>query len=143
VRGYLVCGIPGCRSSLVSHQRVAEIIQREILPLRLINDWFYHLDTCFCPLDSQTALIYRGAFDFNALSVLENHIGTLISVTEEEALRFACNAIVLQKNVIMNEGCRTTRDQLESRGFSVFETPLSEFIKAVSSAKCLVLTLQK
>jgi N-dimethylarginine dimethylaminohydrolase len=35
------------RSSFVSHQRVAEILQRQIIPLRLINDWFYHLDTCF------------------------------------------------------------------------------------------------
>jgi N-dimethylarginine dimethylaminohydrolase len=65
-----------------------------------------------------------------------------VPLTEEEAWRFACNAIVLEKNVIMNEGCPTIRDQLESRRFSVFETPLSEFIKAGGSAKCLVLTLR-
>jgi N-dimethylarginine dimethylaminohydrolase len=128
------------RSSLVSHEIVAETLQREIISLRLINDWFYHLDTCLCPLDNHRALIYRGAFDSSTLSVLESKVDTLISVNEEEARRFACNAIVVEKNVIINEGCPKTRDQLESRGFSVFEVPLSEFIKAGGSAKCLVLT---
>jgi N-dimethylarginine dimethylaminohydrolase len=130
------------RSSFVSHQRVAEILQRQIIPLRLINDWFYHLDTCFCPIDNHTALIYRRAFDISSLSVLEKQVDTLISVSEEEARLFACNAIVVEKNVIMNEGSPKTRDQLESRGFSVFEVPLSEFIKAGGSAKCLVLTIR-
>jgi N-dimethylarginine dimethylaminohydrolase len=70
---------------------------------------------------------------------LENHIGILLPVTEEEARRFACNAIVVKKNVIINDGCPRIRRVLESLGFSVFEIPLTEFIKAGGSAKCLVL----
>jgi arginine dihydrolase len=127
------------RSSIVSHQRAANIIQREVLSLKLTNDWFYHLDTCFCPLGSNEAIYYPAAFDSSGLKVLENHIGTLIPVAEDEARRFACNSIVLGKNVIMNEGCPKIRARLESLGFSVFETPLTEFIKAGGSAKCLVL----
>jgi N-dimethylarginine dimethylaminohydrolase len=136
----LFAGYP-CRSSLNSHQRVAEIIQRDILSLKLTNDWFYHLDTCFCPLDTHTAIYYPGAFDANVVKVLENHIGTLIPVTEEEAWSFACNAIVVENNVIINDGCPNLRGQLESLGFSVFEIPLTEFIKAGGSAKCLVLRI--
>ena len=45
----LFAGYPS-RSSLGSHQIAADIIQHEIIPLRLINDWFYHLDTCFLSL---------------------------------------------------------------------------------------------
>jgi N-dimethylarginine dimethylaminohydrolase len=45
----------------------------------------------------------------------------------------------VEKSVIMNGGCPKIRGELESLGFSVFETPLSEFIKAGGSAKCLVL----
>jgi N-dimethylarginine dimethylaminohydrolase len=136
--GLLFAGFP-CRSSLNSHQIVAEIIQRKILSLKLTNDWFYHLDTCFCPLDTYAAIYYPAAFDADALKVLENHIETLIAVTEEEAHRFACNAIVVEKNVIMNDGCPKIRGQLESLGFSVFEIQLTEFIKAGGSAKCLML----
>ena len=134
----LFAGYP-TRSSVISHQRASEIIEREIISLRLTNEWFYHLDTCFCPLSSHEAIYYPAAFDTHALKVLENHIGTLIPVTQEEARRFACNAIVVEKNVIMNDGCPKIRGQLESQGFSVFEIPLTEFIKAGGSAKCLVL----
>ena len=42
---------------------------------------------------------------------------------------------LVEKNVIMNEGWSKTRNQLESRGFSVFELPLTEFIKAGGNAK--------
>ena len=134
----LFAGYP-TRSSMVAHQRTAEIIEREIVSLRLTDDWFYHLDTCFCPLSSHEAIYYPAAFDTNALRRLENHIGTLLPVTEEEARRFACNSIVVEKNVIMNEGCPRTRRLLESSGYCVFEIPLTEFIKAGGSAKCLVL----
>jgi arginine dihydrolase len=127
------------RSSMIAHQRTAEIIECEIIPLRLTNDWFYHLDTCFCPLSDHEAIYYPAAFDAHALKILENHIGTLLPVTEEEARRFACNAIVVKKNVIINDGCPRIRRVLESLGFSVFEISLTEFIKAGGSAKCLIL----
>jgi N-dimethylarginine dimethylaminohydrolase len=134
----LFAGYP-IRSSMFSHQRAAEIIGRKILSLKLTNDWFYHLDTCLCPLGNDEAIYYPAAFDAHGLKVLRDHIGTLIPVTEQEARRFACNAIVVEKNVIMNDGCPKIRHRLESLGFSVFETPLAEFIKAGGSAKCLIL----
>lgn len=130
-----------CRSSMIAHQRAAEIIQHEVFSLKLTNNWFYHLDTCFCPLDSTMAIYYPAAFDVRALRVLENNIDTLIPVTEEEARRFACNAIVIEKNVIMNDGCPKIRGKLEYLEFSVFEIPLAEFIKAGGAAKCLVLKI--
>ena len=33
------------------------------MPLELTDARFYHLDTCFCPLDEQTAIYYPAAFD--------------------------------------------------------------------------------
>jgi N-dimethylarginine dimethylaminohydrolase len=133
----------GCpiRSSPIAHRGIAEIMQRQVRSLKLTNDWFYHLDTCFCPLTHNKALYYPAAFDADALEILEDCIGTLIPVTEEEAHRFACNAIVIQKKVIINQGCPKIRCRLESLGFSVFEIPLAEFIKAGGSAKCLVLKI--
>jgi len=129
------------RTDILSHQKTAEIVQREILSLELTNEWFYHLDTCFCPLGNDRALFYPGAFDSYALKVLEDRIPTLIPVQEGEAKRFACNAIVVGNNVVMNDGCPAVRSRLEGLGYSVFETPLSEFIKAGGSAKCLVLKI--
>jgi len=129
------------RSDILAHQRVAEIIESEILSLELTNEWFYHLDTCFCPLDERHALFYPAAFDSYAREVLAERIPVLIPVSEQEAQRFACNAIVADKEIVMNEGCPEVRDQLESLGFTVYATPLDEFIKAGGSAKCLTLNI--
>ncbi|HEY3304436.1 MAG TPA: arginine deiminase-related protein [Candidatus Binatia bacterium] len=129
------------RSDILAHQRVAEIIESEVLSLELTDSWFYHLDTCFCPLGAGRALYYPPAFDLYAREVLQSHIPELIPVAVEEAQRFACNAIVAGKGIVMNEGCPQVREKLQSLGFTVLETPLDEFIKAGGSAKCMVLNI--
>ncbi|HXG50017.1 MAG TPA: arginine deiminase-related protein [candidate division Zixibacteria bacterium] len=129
------------RSDIAAHQKVAEIVEREILSLELTDDWYYHLDTCFCPLGDGRALFYPPAFDAYARRVLEENVPELIAVRAEEAARFACNAIVAGNAVVMNDGCPAVRERLEDLGFAVFETPLGEFLKAGGSAKCLALTI--
>ncbi|MGH7828503.1 MAG: dimethylarginine dimethylaminohydrolase family protein [Candidatus Binatia bacterium] len=129
------------RSDINAHQRVADIIEQEVLSLELTDDWFYHLDTCFCPCSESVAFFYPPAFDPYARKVLADNIPQLIPVGFDEASRFACNAIVAGKSVAMNDGCPKIRGELESLGFDVFETPLSEFLKAGGSAKCLVLII--
>jgi N-dimethylarginine dimethylaminohydrolase len=129
------------RSDILAHQCVAEIIASEILSLELASDWFYHLDTCFCPLGPGRALYYPPAFDNYAREVLQSHIAELIAVPAAEARRFACNAVVADGAVVMNDGCPQVREKLQDLGFAVYETPLDEFIKAGGSAKCLVLTI--
>ena len=38
------------RSDASAHQWVGERFGVRVLPLELVNQRFYHLDTCFCPL---------------------------------------------------------------------------------------------
>ena len=40
----------GVRSGLLSHQRLTEIFRCEVVSLRLVDQRFYHLDTCLAPL---------------------------------------------------------------------------------------------
>ena len=129
------------RSDIIAHHKVAEIIEQEVLSLELTSDWYYHLDTCFCPLGNRRALYYPAAFDSYARTVLEDRIPELIPVCGEEAARFACNAIVVGDSIVMNDGCPKVRERLESLGITVFETPLGEFLKSGGSAKCLVLMI--
>ena len=42
---------------------------------------------------------------------------------------------------MINHGCSEAREKLQSLGFTVYETPLDEFIKAGGSAKCMALTI--
>jgi N-dimethylarginine dimethylaminohydrolase len=127
------------RSDVRSHQWVGDRIGQEVLPLELIDPRFYHLDTCFCPLAPDCALYYPGAFDEYGRSVLRERIPHLIEVAPEEAVSFSCNAVVVGRTVILNEGAPKLASTLEQQGFSVRLLGFSEFIKSGGSAKCLTL----
>ena len=132
--GYLV------RSDASAIQWLGTYMNCRTIPLQLVSDHFYHLDTCFCPLDSQTAIWYPHAFDDYARRAL-SQIPRLIPVRSEEASRFACNAVVVGRNVVMNTGCPHLEAELTRNGFIPHSTPLDEFLKAGGSAKCLTLRL--
>lgn len=129
------------RSHARGHQLVGESLGVRVIPVELTDDYHYHLDTCFCPLDDDTAVFYPGAFDAYGLQVLQTYIRRLIPVEREEARRFACNAVVVGRTVVTNTGCPKLHDDLRRHGFDTVETPLDEFVKAGGSAKCLTLRL--
>jgi len=133
--GYLI------RSDARALQWVGERIGCRVIPLQLVNDYYYHLDTCFCPLRPDQALYFPGAFDRYGLQALEDSIDDLIPVAEEEAARFACNAVVVGKHVVLNSGCPKLEATLRSKGYTPHATDLSEYIKSGGSAKCLTLRL--
>jgi N-dimethylarginine dimethylaminohydrolase len=125
------------RSDVRSHQWIGERIGQEVLPLELVDPRFYHLDTCFCPLAPDLAIYYPGAFDDYGLSVLRDRIPQLIEVAAEEAISFSCNAVVIGRTVILNQGAPLLAANLRERGFEARPLFFSEFIKSGGSAKCL------
>ena len=129
------------RSDAIAQQEVGQLIQRRALPLELVDPYYYHLDTCFCPVDRETAIYYPGAFDDYGRQVLQAEIPRLIEVDESEARSFACNAVVVGSSVVTNTGCPGLHAELRAAGLKPIETPLSEFVKAGGSAKCLTLRL--
>lgn len=129
------------RSDIRSHQEIAALFGCRVIPLELVDPRFYHLDTCFCPLAPGVAAYYPEAFDEYARRALRESIGDLIPVDAAEAQHFACNAAVVGKTVITATGCQRLHEKLRARGFTPYETPLGEFIKAGGAAKCLTLRL--
>ncbi|MCA9101185.1 MAG: amidinotransferase [Planctomycetales bacterium] len=129
------------RSDALGHQRIGARLGCRVLPVELVNDSFYHLDTCFCPLSPTTAIWYPAALDEYGRRAIAGAVEHLIEVDDEEARRFACNAVVVGRNVITNTGCDALAAQLASRGYIHQQTPLGEFTKAGGSAKCLTLRL--
>jgi N-dimethylarginine dimethylaminohydrolase len=127
------------RSDVRSHHWIGERLGVEVLPLELIDPRFYHLDTCFCPLAPDMALYYPGAFDEYGRSVLRNRIPHLIEVAIEEAISFSCNAVVVGKCVILNDGAPKLAQDLRDVGLEVHLLGFSEFIKSGGSAKCLTM----
>ena len=129
------------RSHALGHQKIGELIDCRVIPMPLVDDYYYHLDTCFCPLAPGIAIYYPGAFDDFGQRVLQEYVSELIPVPENEARHFACNAVVVGKTVVTNSGSPELHRQLKANGFEPVETPLSEFVKSGGSAKCLTLRL--
>jgi len=129
------------RSDVQGHQHLGKVLNRQVLPVELINPRFYHLDTCFCPLAPGEAIYYPAAFDGYGRKVLQSHISRLLPVKEAEALRFGCNAVVIGKTVIVNTGCEQLCQDLRNWGYTPVATELDEYLKAGGSAKCLTLRL--
>ena len=115
---------------------------------KLINSYFYHIDTCFCPLTcslwgdgflSCPAMAYPGAFEPESFKRMREDFLQFIEVDEDEAKLFACNAVTILRNIILPEGCEKTAKKLEEIGFNSHFVPMSEFIKAGGACKCLTL----
>jgi N-dimethylarginine dimethylaminohydrolase len=129
------------RSDAEAHDRVAAHLKTPYFALELCDKRFYHLDTCFAALSERSALVHLEAFEPYAQMVLLETVEDPIRVPLKEALRFACNAVVVGKQVIIPEGCPVTSKELRARGFTPHPLDFSEFIKAGGAAKCLVLRL--
>ncbi len=135
----------GFRSELDSHPFLAKWLDIEVLSLRLIDDRFYHLDTCFCPLANGYLLYYPGAFDAYSNRLIEMRVASekRIAIEETDAVNFACNAVNIESIVVMNKASDALKKRLAKAGFETIETPLTEFLKAGGAAKCLTLRVNE
>ena len=129
------------RSDVEAHDILSGHLRTPYFALQLADKRFYHLDTCFAPLDERSALVFLKAFETYAQLVLLENIADPIQVPEDEALRFACNAAVIGRQAVIPSGCPVTTRELEKRGFTVHALDFSEFIKAGGAAKCLLLKI--
>jgi N-dimethylarginine dimethylaminohydrolase len=138
----IIFGGYGHRTDLSTLKSVSEILETEIIPLELINDAFYHLDTCFIPLDMQTALIAPEAFNQEGLKILKSFFSELIEIPYNESAKgFALNAHIVHgakyKFAIIQKDNPFTQEVLEKKGFNVHEVDTSEFMKSGGSVFCM------
>ena len=134
----------GWRSERNAATQISETLGVRTIPLLLIDARFYHLDTCLCPLSSGHVLAYMGAFSPHSQQLLRRTIEPerLLELSLEDALSFACNAVEIDRTLVMHDASRKLREQLLAIGYRVFSTDLSDFHKAGGSAKCLTLKLE-
>jgi N-dimethylarginine dimethylaminohydrolase len=135
----LLWGGHGYRTDAEVYGRIARHLGVAVVPLSLTDPDFYHLDTCFCPLDEQTVLIYPPAFDADGLDAIHDHFPRVVEAPEDEARGlFACNAHCPDgSHVIIQRGCAVTNRALADLGFEVLEVDTDEFLKSGGSVFCM------
>lgn len=135
----------GHRSDLRAAAELERMLGVEVQPLRLVDPRFYHLDTCFCPLQGGALLYHPDAFDAPSRACIEARVPAArrIVVDSADAATFACNAVNIGAHVFLNQASLALQAQLARYGFQVHCVPLSEFLKAGGAAKCLTLNLSE
>jgi len=133
----------GTRTLQASHVVLRSLWDVEVVGLHLIDPRFYHLDTCFAPLNDGSLLYFPRAFDADSLARIEEFYPPQrrIAVGEMDAVRFACNAVNIGHTIVLNRISAELESALRNRGFDVVQVELDEFLKAGGAAKCLVMKL--
>jgi N-dimethylarginine dimethylaminohydrolase len=132
----------GIRSDAHALDEIKIAFDVEVQGLELVDPHWYHLDTAFSPLPQGQAIAYAKAFSAKSAAVLSEAFGKdIIWVSEADAKKFACNAVVIGQTIIMHKASEELKVTLAQRGFEVIETDVSEFLKSGGSCKCLTLEI--
>ena len=128
----------GWRSDPHVYAAIAQTFGVAVMLLPLTDSTFYHLDTCFCPIDESTVLLYSPAIAEEGLQLVRRAFERVIEVTAKEAERFACNAVAVNgRSVVIERRARATGDRLRSLGYDVTDVDTGEFLKSGGSVYCM------
>jgi N-dimethylarginine dimethylaminohydrolase len=132
----------GFRTDAAVAPWLADTLDIEVVPLKLADPRFYHLDTCFCPIDEQTALAAPVAFTREGWAELERRIPRLIAVPEDVAVTFACNAVRVGEMLLTSGPMEAMTRLLAPTGLRPRTLAMSEFRKSGGAVRCLTLPLR-
>lgn len=139
----------GFRSDTGSHDEVARIFGREVVPLRLVNPSFYHLDTAVAVLDpglpsGEANIAYLpSAFDEPSLETLRSLYPDAILVDEDDAAVLGLNSYSDGANVVIASRAKGFERQLRERGYNPIGVDLSELLLGGGGVKCCTLELRR
>ena len=127
----------GPRTEELGLKHLAAELDVRVRGLRITHPGMYHLDLAFCPLDSDRAMVCPSAFDEASAAAALALVPDPLVLTEEEALTFCANSVVVGRTVVMPACPDRVRARLEAWGFEVVLVDLGEFHKGGGSARCL------
>jgi N-dimethylarginine dimethylaminohydrolase len=127
----------GFRTSIDSCKHIESILGLKVIPLKLVDPYFYHLDTCLLPLDSETVFYYPEAFDIESQETLKNLVPHLLPFSKEDSDVFTANSVATGSTVICQKALPNFKKNVQERGFEIVEVDVSEFNKSGGGIHCL------
>ncbi|MFT4110689.1 dimethylargininase [Propionicimonas sp.] len=136
----------GFRSAPSSHRELSRSFDREVVPLRLVDPNYYHLDTAFAVLDSDggpaSVAYLPDAFDQAGRRELERRFPDAVLATREDAAVLGLNCFSDGRNVVIASRATTFGRDLERRGYVPHGVDLSELLRGGGGVKCCTLELR-
>jgi N-dimethylarginine dimethylaminohydrolase len=130
----------GFRTDAAAHRLVGSALDVDVVPLQLVDPRFYHLDTCFCPLNEQTVMFAPQAFAPESARTIRALVPHVIEVPADVAAGFACNGITIANRLISSTAVEKLEGELHAEGFdTVVALPMTEFMKSGGGVRCLSL----
>lgn len=133
----------GFRTTISSCGEISSNLNIKVVPLKLVDPRFYHLDTCFFILNETTAFYYPDAFSEKAKKTLKKTFRILFPLTKKEAFGFATNSCVTDHHVVLQKGNPHFNQILHDLGYETVEVDTSEFFKSGGGIHCLTLSLSE
>ncbi len=133
----------GPRSSFEAIAALKDYFGAPIVPLELVSGRFYHLDTCFVPFSGGQILFYPPAFSKMSIAAIRDRVpaDSLIEASDEDAERFAVNAVNIGREIVMAEPAQRLTDELKEHGYNTVPVHLRPFIMSGGGAYCMTLRL--
>jgi N-dimethylarginine dimethylaminohydrolase len=129
------------RSDATAATELSRLLGCPVRPVQLVDPRLYHLDLTFCPLDGRRAIVAPLGWDGYGRKVVEALVPEPLVLTDDEALSFCANSVVVDRTVVMPVAPPRVARQLETWGFDVVECRVDEFLKAGGGCRCLTLAL--
>jgi N-dimethylarginine dimethylaminohydrolase len=132
----------GFRSDQASHAELADFFSLKVVSLKLVDPYFYHLDTCFHPLSADVVMFLPAAFDAPSQAAIRNHFKTVIEADARDGAAYGLNAYSDGRNVVLSNRATGLIEQLKHNGFNPIAAPITEFQKSGGGVKCITLELR-
>ena len=136
-RVYAAYGFRSTQSGVAKFREAMEKLGISVVPLRLIDRFCYHLDTCLCPLNNDAVLIYPGAFAPESLALLRSFWKRIHELRCEEAHKFMGNGIVVNRRYLTPYLTPHLENILAQEGLTPIILDTSEFEKSGGSLFCM------
>lgn len=129
---------------VVTNQRIKNwlILDIKVVSLQLVDERFYHLDTAFIVVDTDTVALYPKAFSEKSVEAVHKLVPHVIEANDDDALAYGLNAMSDGKNIVIPDGARQLIRQYRELGLHVVPTPIGEYQKSGGGVKCLTLELR-
>jgi N-dimethylarginine dimethylaminohydrolase len=142
VAGDVILAGTGFRTDPRAHAEIARLTGREVVPLRLVDPRYYHLDTAACVIDAATIAYLPEAFDGAGRAELERRFPDAIQVERADAEVLGLNAVSDGRHVVLTQEAEGFADRLRERGYVPVPVDLSELRKAGGGPKCCTMELR-